>query len=597
MIKESIPVEGIPKDVNKAQWKAILHAGSHLLIVAGPGTGKTHTLVHRMAHISGQLERGQKILAVTFTNKAAREMSQRLAGLLDHHSGKVTAGTFHHFCLSILRQYGSRIAQGENFQIATEPDIHSAAKELWAEESFSFRKNILEEISSWKSVRFREPMPGNVRRYQERLRKDNLLDFDDLLLETLNLLTADTSVLRDVQKTFRFIFVDEYQDINPLQHALLKTLVAPGIYLTAIGDPNQAIYGFRGSDVRFFESFAQDFQGASVFFLQENYRSASNLLKASGQVIEKSGFPDIPPLTAQIYQEGRLLIHEASTDKAEAEYVVHQIEKLVGGTSMFSRDSGRVDNAGEARRSFGDVAVLYRLNSQRRILQEAFERSGIPFQVSGDKPLIAQPVISKIVKMIMRERSRLSRPGKGSGIVEALRSVRDWADYREILKENPDAEENFSRLIHFAGAFTSFDEFIDYVFLQRSDDLLEEKAEKVSLLTLHAAKGLEFPAVFIIGCEQGLLPLRLDGFETNIDEERRLFYVGMTRAEEQLFLIRARRRRLYGRVYQNSPSTFIFDIEERLKLLDKPEPLRSRGKGKGIRQEKQLSLFQRIGKF
>ncbi len=475
-----------PSDVNPAQWNAITFKGSHLLIVAGPGTGKTHTLTHRIAHIVQGLPEpdGERVLAITFTNRAAQEMRERLLTRLPKSDFCLTVGTFHQFCLSVLRQYTKEANLPDGFRVADAEEMKSLAKDLAPRER------------DW-------------------------LDFDELLSETLKLFENRPDILGKTQNIYRTVFVDEYQDINAVQHALLKILVGEKGRITAFGDPNQAIYGFRGSDVGYFNSFSKDFPGAVTLSLSENYRCAQNLLSASGQMIAGSDCAPVPELTAKIYSQGRLTVHEAATDRAEAEYVVHQIEKMVGGTSMFSQDSGRVENYDGGEHSFGDIAVLYRLNSQCLALRQAFDRSGIPYQISSKKMV-----------------------GKSQNLSE------------------------------------------DFYF-QGSDNDMDIVVEKVSLMTIHAAKGLEFSAVFMIGCEQNLLPLHLENLVSDVEEERRLFYVGMTRAKERLFLVRARLRRLYGKTYHNAPSVFLSDIEEGLKEYEKAHPKLKRHK----KDEEQLSLF------
>jgi len=532
-------------NLNPAQRKAVEHAGSHLLIIAGPGTGKTHTLTHRIAHFAQDLNPNQKFLAITFTNKAALEMRERIRRHTSDKIGQITIGTFHSFCLQILREFHEDTDLPKNFKVGSVEEIIDVTKTLWPDKTVSQRKAALEEISRWKSIHFREPAPPEVLNYNQHLRQNGLVDFDDLLLEVWK--SAEHSIRKweALHQMYPFIFVDEYQDINPIQHALLKMWVGERGEITAIGDPNQAIYGFRGSDVEFFKTFTADFPGAQIISLADNYRSAANLLTASSQVIEKNNRFTVPPLlsfpqsirtpnlpltsstlsgdlelekkssiTAQMYLEGQLVVHEAPTDKAEAEYVVHQIERLVGGTSMFSQDSGRVESQRQAERSFGDIAVLYRLNSQRYLLKEALERSGIPYEIAGDKPLEDE-------------------------------------------------------------------------LLPKADDKYKERTEKVLLMTLHAAKGLEFPVVFIVGCEENLLPLCFEGFETNVEEERRLFYVGMTRAKEQLYLVRANRRLLFGKTCHNAPSSFLSDIEEELKRYEEAQQLRQKNK----KEDNQLNLF------
>ncbi len=494
-------------NLNPSQSHAVNHEGSHLLIVAGPGTGKTHTSICRIVKFLKELKESQKILAVTFTNKAAHQMQERLQKISPGSFEKIFIGTFHQFCLSLLRQYSKHTNLPQDFRVGEPQEIEALVKSLWPDMTASQRSKILEEISQLKS-RVSSPQEDFLTQYNQFLRANNLLDFDDLLLETLKCLQGNPGVLREIQATYPFIFIDEYQDINEVQHALLKILIGENNFLTAIGDPHQAIYGFRGSDVRFFESFVKDFKGACILTLEDNYRSTANLLKASSQIIQKSSDFKAPALVAKIYKQGRLIIHQTPTDKAEAEYVVHQIEKLVGGTSMFSRDSGRVNSGEEGQYGFGDIAVLYRLNALNRPLKEAFERSGIPYQISGEN-------------------------------------------------SSPVADESY-----------------------------QLRVDKVSLLTLHASKGLEFSVVFIVGCEENLLPLMLESLKTDPEEERRLFYVGMTRAKERLYLIHAQKRFLFGRLTHNAPSVFLKDIEEDLKEYEQASKIKRRPK------EAQLTLFE-----
>jgi DNA helicase-2/ATP-dependent DNA helicase PcrA len=499
-----------PDDVNDSQWQAIRHETGHLLIVAGPGTGKTHTLTYRILHLLSSLKQGQKVLAVTFTNKAANEMRLRLAKRSAAGEPFYTVGTFHSFCQNFLKQHG------HDFRVPSFDEIEALMEELEPDLKKGERRRLLEQISLWKAKDFTQSSFPELLAYDVAMRQKGWLDFDDLLLETVKFLTAHREVLTALRQKYPYVFVDEYQDINPIQHKLLKMLIGPAGTgkITAIGDPHQAIYGFRGSSVKFFESFAADFPGATILNLSENYRSGQNIISASSQLIRGQSSLHIPPLTAKIYSQGRLVIHEASTDKAEAEYVVHQIEKMVGGTSMFSKDSGRLDKTDEACHGFGDIAVLFRLNSQRAVLEDAFNRSGIPYHITEER-------------------------------------------------EYENAEETL------ANAF------------KHNND-----SDKVSLMTLHAAKGLEFGVVFIVGCEEDLLPLNMTGLTTDKAEERRLFYVGVTRAKENLFLVRAARRRLFGKSYETLPSSFLSDIEEELKEYERFEQRVRKKKDDG-----QLTLF------
>ncbi len=486
-----------PQDLNDAQWQAVMYDGGHLLIVAGPGTGKTHTLTHRIARLT---EKRQQVLAVTFTNKAADQMRRRLEQRGVDVERQVWAGTFHRFCAHLLRQHAQHTGLPNNFQIALPEHIAALSKDIWPGKTPAQRQSVLENISLIKSTCLALDPDADFTAYHRFLRGKGLIDFDDILREALVLLGNDDEVAARVRRQFPFVCVDEYQDINIVQNALLKNLCQDNTRLTAIGDPNQSIYAFRGSEVKLFNRFEDDFSGGTRLFLNENYRCAPNLLQASTQVIGQSREQghDLE-LVAQIHSEGRLVVHEAATDRAEAEYVVHEIEKMVGGLSLLRARHG-------VPRTFGDIAILYRLNTQKHCLVQALEHLGIPYQAS------------------------------------------------DAVK------------VKTANSLTAEDQ--DNAVLRAMEETVDYNVEKVSLLTLHAAKGLEFPVVFIVGCEEHLLPLDIAGMKGDGQEERRLFYVGMTRAKENLFLTRAGRRQLFGKPMFNAPSPFLEDIEEELKAYE-----------------------------
>src|SRR3989338_8689565 len=478
------------QDLNDAQWQAVTHDSGHLLIVAGPGTGKTHTLTYRIARLTARLTNGQRVLAVTFTNKAADQMEERLEqkGV---DAGKFWAGTFHRFCAQLLRQHAQHTDLPNNFQIALPRQIAALAKDIWPDKTMAQRQAVLENISWIKSTRLVLDPDADFMAYHRFLRGKGLIDFDDILREALILLENNDEVADAARRQYPFVCVDEYQDINIVQNALLKTLSQKDVLLTAIGDPDQSIYCFRGSEVKLFHRFQKDFPNGTLLYLNENYRSAPNLLQASGQVIGQFH------LVAKIHSEGRLVVHEAATDRAEAEYIAHEIERMVGGLSLLS---AFVRRHGHVPRTFGDIAVLYRLNAQKTCLIQALEHLGIPYQASD-----------------------AAKPQAGGDDDALLRAAEETLDYN---------------------------------------------VEKVSLLTLHAAKGLEFPVVFIAGCEEHLLPLDAAGTTGDGEEERRLFYVGMTRAKEFLYLTRAERRQLFGKGMFNGPSPFLADIKEDLKAYE-----------------------------
>ena len=546
--------------LNSQQKEAVSLADSHLLIVAGPGTGKTHTLVERILSFVPNLSKNEKVLAITFTNKAANEMKQRLSKKLGDNMQKVDVGTFHKIGLKILREQTK-----ESFSIGSPDEISRIFKVSFPDLSIKERREKLKKISDEKQKDSLQEQSSDRKEYDALLKRNNIIDFDDILINTLDFLRKDRDICIKLQNQYRYIFVDEYQDINDVQHVFLKTIISSNNFVTAIGDPNQAIYGFRGSDIRFFDMFTDDFPGAQKMSLTENYRSSENILKASGQVIEKSRDSGAPSLIAKMHAQGNLVIFEASTDKAEAEYIVHTIEKMVGGLSMFSQDSKRVGREIDGEYSFGDMAVLYRLNAQGRVLEEAFKRSGIPYQVSGDKRLAQQESALKVIS--------------------ETKNMKDIAEVRRYLENLESNEQNIFQLTLLAKEASSVEEFTDIVFLQKEDDAGDPRAEKVLLLTLHAAKGLEFDVVFIAGCEKRLIPLEQEGREVNLEEERRLFYVGMTRAKKTLYLLRSKKRMFYGKIREAQSSPFLLDIEENLKSYEQQE------KRKKKSEDQQLKLF------
>ena len=648
--------------LNEDQLKAIGHREGHLLIVAGPGTGKTHTLTHRMAFLARHEITTDQMLAVTFTNKAAGEMKSRLENLLDGQAKDVMVGTFHGICLALMRQWSRNTSVPFSLSVATPDDQDRLARVQWPLDNTVQRRRRLEEVARWKASGRGGEIPEAVSAYTRLLRRHGLLDFDDVILETTKLLRSADRFRQSVHERFRYVFVDEYQDINPAQHALLKILVEGGARITAIGDPNQAIYGFRGADTRYFHSFADDFPGARVHYLTENYRSAASLIDASSQVMNASRASAAPPLVAALFVQGRLVIRETRSDKAEAEYVVHQIERLVGGTSLFSHDSGRLEDGTDPgeERSFGDIAVLYRMNSQNTALMEAFDRSGIPYQVTGDTSLINRPGVQEMVTLLQLGDGRTVTTGSalrclsstidglGDRTVELIEvlwkqrtqitidHVRDLMDQPRLLmkrsrigvegllndlnaldfdKENhaavdvlkrlthtsvwdklkwryPSSDDSLRELTRCARIETQLPVLLDKLLLSQEYDAYGEVSERVNLMTLHAAKGLEFPVVLVVGCEDGLVPLRHAGMESDVEEERRLFYVGMTRARERLYLVWSKKRMLFGEVRSSRPSPFLTDIEEQLKQYDGPHrPDKHRRKKAKPRPSNQLGLF------
>ncbi len=376
---------------------------------------------------------------------------------------------------------------------------------------------------------------------------------------------------------FRFVFVDEYQDINHAQYRLVRLLSPHGDNLCVIGDPDQAIYGFRGADSRYFLRFKNDYPEAEIVCLEQNYRSSETILNASTSLINQNRPPRENPLWSGISGESFLSVAAYPTDRAEAESIVHTIEQLMGGTSHFSLDSGRVDGAGDPEiRSFSDFAVFYRLHSQGEVLEEAFERSGLPFRRIGGEALAKHPRARQVLELLVKRRGEVGIPyaqsDRSGTAPEGARAdnslVEIVTEIIESLGFDPE-EETMKALMRQAevGAGDTA-EFLAQMALKSDLDALDPRAERVTLMTLHASKGLEFPVVFIVGCEANLLPYRPEGRPPSPEEEeRRLFYVGLTRSREKIFLTRAHRRTLFGRTRVQEPSPFLKEIEDHLRQV------------------------------
>jgi uncharacterized protein (TIGR00375 family) len=554
-----------------------------LLVVAGPGTGKTRTLTHRLAYLIA--ERGappEGCLAVTFSRRAAAEMAERLAALVPEAAGRLLVTTFHGLGLTLLREQAGAARLARGFRVATPQERAEIARERFGL-SPSRADRVLEEIGRVRRLQGNGgagvplDLLERTAAYEDALERQNLLDFDDLLLKPSALLRERPDLAALYRQRFRWISIDEYQDVDPLQYALLRLLAASDASrcsLCAIGDPDQSIYRFRGADVGFFLRFRQDFPGARVVHLTRNYRSTSTLVAAACQAIRPGSLvPDRRLVAVRGGAAERIAIQRAASERAEAELVVHTLERLLGGTTSFSFDSGRVDAGDEPALSFGDVAVLYRTEAQTPPLIEAFGRAGIPFQKRSHRPLAEQPWVRALLPVLRKGAAAQGRPCSVESLLE--RTVQDLvedagegsADRTAVLA----AAELLRPLALRSGA--DLDGFLAEVALGGEVDAWDPRAERVSLLTLHAAKGLEFPVVFLVGCEDGLLPLTWPGSDpADLAEERRLFFVGLTRAGSRLFLFHSRRRTLRGETRETRPSPFLADLKEALlERRDEPE--------------------------
>jgi superfamily I DNA/RNA helicase len=561
-----------------------------LLIVAGPGTGKTRTLTHRLAYLVA--ERGESpahCLAVTFSRRAAAEMEERLAALIPEAAACLLVTTFHGLGLTLLREQAGEAGLARGFRVATPEERTEIARELF-NLSPAKADRLLEEIGR---VRRREAsdaaseLAERTALYQEAMERRNLLDFDDLLLKPLALLRDRPDLAALYRERFRWISIDEYQDIDALQYALVRLLAPPAGNLCAIGDPDQSIYGFRGADVGFFLRFREDYPAARVVHLSRNYRSTSTLVEAACQAIRPGSLvPDRRLVAVHGGAAERVVVQSAASEKAEAELVVHTLEQLLGGTAWFSFDSGRVEATDASGLSFGDVAILYRTEAQTPPLIEALGRAGIPFQKRSHRPLTEQPGVRALITALRTMAATQDRPySQDSPSVESLlertvlESIESISDRTAVLA----AAELLRPLALRSGQ--DLDAFLADAATGGEVDAWDPRAERVSLLTLHAAKGLEFPVVFLVGCEDGLLPLRWPGAEENsLAEERRLFFVGITRARSRLFLFHSRKRTARGEARETRPSPFLADLEEA--LLDRRQEPKM-----GPRRPEQLQLL------
>lgn len=628
----------IHKDLNPAQKQAVVTTNGPVLILAGAGSGKTKTLTHRIAHlIKDENVWPNEILAVTFTNKAAREMRERLGALLDQDASvrqfMPWMGTFHSICVRLLRIDGAKVGVPSNFIVYDESDrqglIKQAMKQLRITDKqikptavsgmISTAKNQLlgpDEYESTASYPFQRSVAAIYRQYEEMKQEAGALDFDDLLLETVNLLSEHDDIRRKWRSQFKHVLIDEYQDTNAAQYAIVKNLVGEERNICVVGDDWQSIYSWRGADFTNILNFERDFPGAAVIKLEQNYRSTSAILDAAQNVISKNTARTDKRLWTD--KPGGLPVQVHSVyDEAEEAHLV--ASRIAGQVAMHARD-------------YGDYAILYRTNAQSFDLERAFLQQRIPYQIVGGvrfydrkeiKDILAylrllyQPgdrvSFSRIVNVPTRgigdtslEKFLLWQSNSRQDIITALRNVEaasgltprarnslfrlgevlrvlqakvlDEASpsdiieqliekiaYRDYIQDGtPQAEEreaNLGVLTADAKNYLSLSDFLEEAALMSSVDTTEDR-EKVTLMTIHAAKGLEFPVVFMVGMEEGILPHSRvhEAGNAELEEERRLCYVGMTRAREELHLSYAASRAQFGQRGYNVPSRFLTDM-------------------------------------
>jgi superfamily I DNA/RNA helicase len=518
-----------------------------LLVVAGPGTGKTRTLTHRIAYLC--LELGvppEQCLAITFTRRAAEEMRTRIEGLLPEGADRVSVSTFHALCLSLLREHPAAAALTEGFAIADETARTAAAATAGDD-------------------------PGA---YAKLLREQNLVDLDELGPLTVAMLRDDPTLAGQLRTRWPWVFVDEYQDIDAVQYDLLRLLTRADGNVYAIGDPDQAIYSFRGADVGYFLRFREDFPHARVVRLTRNYRSSAPIIATASQVIAPTSLVRGRRLDpARLDPDAPLVgLHTAASPAAEAEWVTATVDELVGGVSHRSFDSGRVDSRAGVRDalSFADIAVLYRTDAQAAPVVEALTRAGIPVQKRSHDRLQARRAVAEIARELR------FTPAADMSLVDRVRSAGNaLASGRPRLFEvdgsapaQLSAAEVYSAvevLVPLASRCgDDLEALLQALATGAEVDALDPRAQAVTLLTLHASKGLEWPVVFLIGCEDDLLPLRLPGQpvdESGVAEERRLLFVGLTRAQSRLFVSHTTQRTRHGATRQPARTPFLDPVD------------------------------------
>jgi DNA helicase II / ATP-dependent DNA helicase PcrA len=577
--------------------RAAAEAAGPLMIIAGPGTGKTRTLTYRIAAQVSELGLPpEACLALTFTRRAAREVRERLDQLIPAQAARLTVTTFHGLGLMILREHATRAGLTPDFGIADEQARLGVAAELAGSQRGG--RQLLAAAAA---------DPERRAEFRRALASRDLVDFDALVELPAALLGSEPALAEALRERWRLISVDEYQDIDASQYALLRLLSGDGAGLTVIGDPDQAIYGFRGADVGFFLRFGADYPGATTAHLTRNYRSAPVIVTGALQAIAPSTLVPGRVLRAVALTPGRpstapgrarggrgagpgapaITVHEAGDEQGEAAWIAAAIDRLLGGSSFHSLDTGRADGHAAHGLGLADIAVLYRTDAQAGPLGQALTRAGLPFQKRSHDLLQRRTAVPEIVHEMCLA-SAAGEAGDGGPVADRLAAaVRKLAgrgstgqgDAVDILA----AGEVLAPLARRCGA--DLERFLTEIALGAEADALDPRADAITLLTLHAAKGLEFSAVFLAGCERGLLPLWLPGARTrpadgrsqaedDPAEERRLLFVGMTRARTHLFLTSAAKRRRHGAVIATGPSPFLAAISPA--LLSRTSPAGSR---------------------
>lgn len=653
---------GIYDTLNEQQQEAVFCTEGPLLLLAGAGSGKTRVLTHRIAYLMDQGVNPYHIMAITFTNKAAKEMRERVDDLVGYGAEHIWVSTFHSTCVRILRRHIDKLGYGNSFTIYDADDQKSLIKQICKQYKIDTKmmpeRKIINEISSAKDE-FMTPSEYETRHqydfkkkkiaqiykeYQRQLKANNALDFDDLIFKTVELFQFHPEVLDYYQERFRYIMVDEYQDTNTIQFQLVSMLARKYHNLCVVGDDDQSIYKFRGANVKNILNFENVFPEAVTIKLEQNYRSTKNILNAANEVIKHNKGRKAKKLWTE-NEEGDLIeFHQYGTEYEEARQIIDKIEAL--------------SNEGY---DYKNMAILYRTNAQSRVFEESFMIKNIPYRIVGGTNFYQRKEVKDILSYLkvvdnglddlaVRRIINVPRRGIGAATIEkinvyavehnisfldacfspdhietlgnAKKKINGFADLirdfrrkmeegslEELFKyiteetgyiadlkaeETEEAEgriENINELLNKVVTYeqeaeeASLSELLEEIALVADIDNLEDSDNRVVLMTLHSAKGLEFPYVFICGMEDGIFPSYMTVMSENDDdmeEERRLCYVGITRAKKKLYLSAAKRRMMQGRTQFNKVSRFIDEIPEQLLQLDKGINLKEKRPDKAL---------------
>ncbi len=584
----------IVSNLNDRQLEAVTYEGDKLLVLAGAGSGKTKVLTHRAAFfIQEKHVPPSEVILLTFTNKAASEMKKRISNLISESLTFV--GTFHSFCVRLLRVNGAEIGISSNFVIYDDNDQKDLVKEIvnnlnLDEDSYN-PNSILNEIGNSKSqmvtaLEYGEIAQGDYQEnvfkiyntYERMLKDINALDFDDILIKAVELFKTKPEVLSLWQKKLTHILVDEWQDTNKIQYTLTKLLVGKTGNLTTVGDASQSIYSWRGADYRNINNLIKDYPEIRVINLEQNYRSSQTILDAANAVISKNTNHPVLKLWTDNSKGQKIKLHGARNGLLEASFVVNKLY--------------------EFDRPYKDYAILYRTNAQSRVLEEALLHGGVPYVLVGGTKFYERKEVKDIISYMRvlsnsKDKTALRRIEKlgirrlakfnifkdsaienldGFTTLELMDNLVREIGYLDLYQKQSDENqarlENIKELRSVATQFSNLAEFLENVALveaEESSKLKGDENNRVTLMTLHAAKGLEFPIVFLVGLEEGIFPHSRSLFDSaQLEEERRLAYVGITRAKEILYLTYANQRLFFGQNTSNPPSRFIIDIPENL---------------------------------